>query len=293
MERWEGLEEVVAIADSGSFTGGAGLLGVSTSYISKAVARLESRLGAQLLNRTTRKVGLTDTGRAFVDQCRRIIQERDELLSQVQGASEPQGFVRLTCSIAMGEKFIAPISRRFAESNPRISIALDLTNRVVDLVGEGYDIGIRTGDIVDARLTGRQIATRSTELCAAPGYLERKGVPTSIDELQAHECIVGTSGIWHFIQRGVSRHFTPAGRWRCNNGAAVLDATIAGMGICQLPEFYVRQHVKEGRLVPLLEKCKPEPEPVWAVYPQRRHLMPKVRTFVDLLEEQLPIALSE
>jgi DNA-binding transcriptional LysR family regulator len=170
MRSWDGLEEVVAIADAGTFTGGAVLLGVSTSYISKVVARLEDRLGAQLLNRTTRRVSLTDTGRAFVDQCRRIVQERDELLSQVHGAGEPQGFLRVTCSIAMGERFVAPIVREFAEQNPRISISLDLTNRVVDIVGEGYDIGIRTGDVVDTRLVGRQIAERSIEVCAAPAY---------------------------------------------------------------------------------------------------------------------------
>lgn len=291
MGSWDGLEEVVAIADAGTFTGGAVLLGVSTSYISKVVARLEDRLGVQLLNRTTRRVSLTDTGRAFVDQCRRIVQERDELLSQVHGAGEPQGFLRVTCSIAMGERFVAPIVREFAEQNPRISISLDLTNRVVDIVGEGYDIGIRTGDVVDARLVGRQIAERSIEVCAAPAYLERAGTPKSIDDLDGHECLIGTSSTWHFLHRGVPRLFTPVGRWRCNSGAAVVDASLAGMGICQLPEFYLRKHVGEGHLVPLLRTYRGEPEPVWAVYPQRRHLLPKVRNLVDLLETRLPPAL--
>lgn len=292
MHNWQGLEEVVAIADAGTFTGGAALLGVSTSYISKAVAQLEHRLDIQLLTRTTRQVRLTDTGRAFVDQCRRIIQERDELLSQVHGSGEPQGFVRLTCSIAMGEQFVAPIARAFAENNPRISISLDLTNRVVDIVGEGYDIGIRTGTVVDARLVGRQIAVRAMAVCAAPSYLEQRGTPLSPADLETHECLVGTSGTWHFIQKGVPRIFTPDGRWRCNSGAAVVEAAIAGMGICQLPEFYVRKHVNEGRLAAVLTEYSAEPEPVWAVYPQRRHLMPKVRNLVDLLEGQLQDALT-
>jgi DNA-binding transcriptional LysR family regulator len=292
MSGWEGFEEVVAVADAGTFTRGAEILGVSTSHISKMVARLEDRLDAQIFTRTTRRVSLTDMGRAFVDQCRRIIQERDELLSQIHGSGEPQGYLRITCSIAMGENFIAPIARQFALDNPRISLTLDLTNRVVDIVGEGYDIAIRTGGIGDVRLVGRQIALRAIEVCAAPSYLRASGVPKLIADLENHDCLIGTSRTWQFQQHGAPHIFTPHGRWRCNSGTAVVEAAIGGMGICQLPEFYVRTHVQEGRLVSILKPYKCKPEPVWVVYPQRRHIMPKIRSLVDVLEKKLQAALS-
>lgn len=289
---WVGLEEVVAIADAGTFTRAAASIGVSTSQISRAVARLEDQLSTKLFHRTTRKVVLTDTGRAFVDQCRRLLQERDELFAQVSGSSEPQGDLRITCSITLGERFVAPIVQRFAEEHPRVSVMLDLTNRLVDLVGEGYDIGIRTGQVADIRLAGRQIASRSIEVSASPLYLERAGVPTSIDELKNHQCLVGTTTTWHFLDAAIPLSFTPRGRWRCNNGSATVDAAIAGMGICQLPAFYVRGPIDEGRLQPILEHFRAEPEPVWAVYPQRRHFLPKVRKLVDALEQRLPDAIN-
>lgn len=284
---WEGLEEVVAVADAGSFVGGAAILGLSTSHVSRAVARLEQRVDSLLFHRTTRRVALTDTGRAFVDQSRRIIEDRDALLSSVHGSGEPQGHLSITCSIALGERFVAPIIRRFAETHPRISVSLDLTNRVVDIIGEGYDIGIRTGHVADPRLVSRQIASRSIEVCAAPSYLAIAGEPNGIEDLTRFECLIGTSTTWNFIDRGIGRVFAPQGRWRCNSGAAVADAAVAGMGICQLPAFYVRAHLDAGRLHAIMSKFRVEPEPVWAVYPQRRHLMPKVRDLISLLEAGL------
>lgn len=290
--RWEGFDEVVAIADSGSFVGGAALLDTSTSHVSRVIARLEERLGARLFHRTTRKVTLTDTGTAFVERCRQLIQEREDLLSQASGSSEPQGELRITCSIALGEGFVAPIVRRFTKAHPRLSVTLDLSNHITDMIGEGYDIGIRTRQVVDARLVGRQIATRPIEVCASPAYLAMAGVPNSVEELKDHQCLVGSSNTWHFLERGVPKVFAPRGRWRCNSGSAVVDAAIAGMGVCQLPAFYVREHVAAGRLVSILSSIRGEPEPIWVVYPQRRHLLPKIRQLVEVLELGLQVALD-
>lgn len=280
---WEGMEEVVAIADAGTFAGASKILRVSTSHISKVIARLEHRLETQLFNRTTRRVSLTDTGHAFVEQSRRIIQERDELLLTLSGSVEPQGELRITCSIAMGERFVAPIVRRYCEQNTRLSTTLDLTNRVVDLVGEGYDLAIRTGEITDARLVGRQVALRSIETCAAPSYLALNGTPSTIRELSMHNCLVGSSNTWHFNDRNKPLRISPKSNWRCNSGSAIAGATVAGMGICQLPSFYVQDDISAGRLRPILERYRASPEPIWAVYPARRHLSPKVRNLVNLL----------
>lgn len=289
---WDGLEEVVAIADAGSFVGGAAILGVSTSHVSRAVARLEDRLDAKLFHRTTRRVTMTDIGRTFVDQCRRIVQERDELFSQASGSGEPQGELRITCSTALGERFVAPIVSRFTEAHPRLSVTLDLTNRLVDILGEGYDLGIRTGHVVDARVVARRIASRPIEVCAAPSYLDRVGEPAEIEDLREHQCLVGTSSNWHFLENGVPRIFTPRGRWRCNSGSAVVEAALAGMGVCQLPAFYVRDYLGDGRLRAVLQEYRADPEPIWAISPQRRHLMPKVRNLIEILETELHGALQ-
>lgn len=289
---WEGMQEAVAIADAGTFAGAATLLSVSTSHISKVIARLEHRIGAEIFRRTTRRVELTDTGRAFVEQSRRLIEERDEFLSMVGGAAEPQGNLRITCSTALGERFLAPIVRRFCVENARLSVTLDLTNRVVDLVGEGYDLAVRTGEVSDPRLVRREIAMRPIETCASPEYLDIHGSPQTIDELGAHACLIGTTGTWHFQRRGVPQIIAPTGRWRCNSGDAVVDAALAGMGICHLPLFYMQDHIAAGRLLPILTRFRAVPEPIWAVYPAKRHIAPKVRNLVDLLEQSLAKAID-
>ncbi len=287
MMSWEGLEEAVAIADAGTFVGAARSLRISTSQISKVVARLEARLQTSLFHRTTRAVRLTDTGRAFVDQARRIIEERDVLLSLVNGATEPQGDLRITCSTALGERFVAALVRQFALDHPRLSISLDLTNRLVDIVGEGYDLAIRTGRLNDDRLTGRLVADRRLETCAGPAYLADAGTPQEISDLENHACLIGTSSQWHFLEDGRPRHVTPLGRWRCNSGLVIAQAAQAGMGICQLPLFYVQPYLETGQLVPVLTAFRSAPEPIWAVYPRKRHLLPKIRNMVDLLEARL------
>ena len=269
MGAWDGIDEVVAIADAGSFVAAAALLHTSTSHVSRAVARLEHRIGAQLFVRSTRRVVPTAAG--------------DD------GA--PRGEVRLTCSIAMGERFVAPIARSYAFAYPDVTVTLELTNRVVDLLGEGFDLAIRTGALPDSGLVATRIASRGLYLCASPAYVARHGTASSIEDLARHECLLGTAPAWHFRHGGKDIDHRPAGRWRCNSGTAVTEAALAGHGICQLPDFYVTPHLASGALVSLLDPLRPPEEPVWAVYPQRRHLLPNVRLLIDRLRAELPIAL--
>lgn len=287
MAHWDGIDEAVAISDCGSFAGAASRLGVSTSHVSRVIARLEDRIGASLFYRTTRRVSLTDTGRTFTDQCRRLIQEREELLSLAGGSGEPQGELRLTCSIALGERFIAPIVGEFVDQYPKVSVVMDFTNRLVDLVGEGYDIGIRTRHVADSRLVGREIAQRDLETCAAPSYLAKRGAPEQIADLSQHDCLAGNASTWHFLENGKPRSFNPHGRWRCNSGNAVVAAALSSRGICQLPAFYVQRHLKENKLSPVLTHCRSEPEPIWIIYPQRRHLLPKISMLVRGISAKL------
>ncbi|WP_051956060.1 LysR family transcriptional regulator [Beijerinckia mobilis] len=292
MSRWDGIDEFVAVAMTGSFARAAKALDVSTSHVSRVIARLESELQAQVFLRTTRAVTLTETGRALADQFQRIIHERDEAFAMVLGGGEPQGELRLTCSSAMGERFVAPIVRRYAQENPKLSVTIDLTNRVVDLVSEGYDLAIRTGQLADSRLIGSRIAYRRLYLCAAPTYLDRVGRPQTLADIADHECLIGTVSTWHFHVDGSDQVFRPKGRWRSNSGIAIVDAAVAGMGLCQLPEFYVLPHIASGALEVVLDDMRASDEPIWAVYPQRRFLLPKVRCLVARLRAELGPALN-
>ncbi len=289
--RWDGFDEVVAVADTGTFVGAAKRLGTSTSHVSRAVARLEQSLGAQFFHRTTRAVSLTDTGRTLVDQFRRLIAERDEAIAMLDLQGEPQGQLRITCPTALGERFIAPIVRGYVQEYPKLSVDLDLTNRVVELVSEGFDMAIRTGSLPDSRLIRTQVATRGIVTCAAPAYLGARGVPQSVDALEQHECLLATADVWRFRVDGEARTLRPRGRWRCNSGKAVLEAALAGMGLCQLPAFYVSRAIAEGQLIEVLQTHRPDDDPIWVVYPQRRHLLPKVQRLIDVLRRDLPSAL--
>ena len=287
MDRWRGLAEIVAIADCGSFIGAANRLGVSTSHISRAIVRLETKLGTRLIERTTRSVRLTDSGRTLVEQSRRILTECDEIMQLISHQAEMQGELRITCSIALGEAFIVPIVRQYLLDNPKISVTMELTNRVIDLVGESFDVGIRTGHPNDSRLAARQIATRSMETCASPDYILRSGLPETPSDLDQHECLIGTNPVWHFKEADKRMAFVPKGRWRCNSGTALVDAALADMGICQLPAYYVQHHIREGRLQRVLADYHDDAEIIWAAYPQRRYLIPKVRRLIDLLSDKL------
>jgi DNA-binding transcriptional LysR family regulator len=187
---------------------------------------------------------------------------------------------------------VAPIARRFVQAYPNVSLTIDLTNRVVDIVAEGYDLAIRTGQLADSRLIGTRIASRKLLTCASLVYLERRGMPGSVDDLAAHDCILGSSVTWHFVDAQGEQTIRPKSRWRCNSGIAVSDAAIEGMGICQLPDFYVIDAVSTGRLVTILDGIRPLDEPIWALYPQRRHLSPKINRFLEMMRDQLPAALN-
>lgn len=291
MSSWNGIDEFIAVATTNSFKRAAKLVGMSPTHVSRAIMALEQRVQSQLFHRTTRAVRLTDTGRVFFDRCLRIAQERDEAIALIAEQDAPQGELRVTCSTAMGELFVAPIIRRFAMPHPKLNVTIDLSNHIVDLVAEGYDLGIRTGTISDPRLIATQVASRRLFTCAAPSYLARAGTPHSVADLATHECITGTSSTWHFAHDGKTDLHRPGGRFRCNSGRAVIEACIAGMGICQLPDFYILTYLKRGMVIRVLDDYQVEDEPIWAVYPQRRHLVPKVQQVVDCLRRELAQAM--
>lgn len=288
MNRWEGLDEFVAVAECGQFTAAAEQLGLSSSQVSRQIARLEERLHTRLFYRTTRKVTLTEAGHTFLQHCRRLQDAREEALRAIGDlGDEPKGLLRMTCAVAYGERFIVPLVTAFMARHPRLSVDIELSNRTLDLVQEGFDVAIRLGRLQDSRMLATRLAPRRMYLCASPDYLQRYGRPHSLSELGRHNCLVGSSDVWSFQLDGRETTQRVQGNWRCNSGQAVLEAALAGLGLCQLPDYYALEHLRSGSLVSLLDSHQPPNTAVWALYPQQRHLSPKVRQLIDALRAGL------
>ncbi|NTV71486.1 MAG: LysR family transcriptional regulator [Azonexaceae bacterium] len=290
MSRWEGLDEFVAVAECCNFSRAAERLRLSSSHVSRQVALLEERLQARLLYRTTRRVSLTEAGQTFLARCQRLIEERDEAFLTIGDLhSAPTGLLRMTAAVAYGERFIVPLVNEFMAGYPALKVEIDLTNRTLDMVHEGFDLAIRLGRLSESSLVATRLASRAMYLCAAPAYLEKYGRPHTLSELGQHNCLIGTSDIWSFQHAGRDYQFRASGNWRCNSGQAVLDAALRGFGLCQLPDYYVLEPLRRGELVSLLDGNQPPNTAVWAVYPQRRYSLPKVRLLVDALKAGLAL----
>lgn len=288
MNHWEGIDEFVSVAEHGQFSAAATQLGVSSSHVSRQVARLEERLQTRLFYRSTRRVSLTEAGERFLQHCRRLVDARDEAIRAVTDlASEPKGLLRMTCAVAYGEDFIMPLANDFMQLHPQLRIEMTLTNQTLDLLHGSYDLAIRLGRLQDSNMIATRIAPRHMYLCAAPSYLERHGAPHSLSELPRHNCLIGSSDTWHFKSNERELPVRVQGNWQCNSGKAVLEAALRGFGLCQLPDYYVHEHLRQGRLRALLPQHQPPHTAVWALYPQQRHLSPKVRQWVDFLKQGL------
>jgi DNA-binding transcriptional LysR family regulator len=285
MSSWTGIDEFLGVASTRSFVQAARRLGCSTSRVSREISNLEDRLGQRLLYRTTRHVSLTEAGELFFHRCRRLQEDRDDAIATLQdGAHSLQGHLRMTCAVTFGERFIAPLVNSFMLDHPGMSVEMILTNEVVDLVDKGLDLAIRFGRLADSRLVATRLGSRTWRLCAAPSYLQAHGDIRSLEDLSHHASLRGTAESWSFQAGGRLVQHRISGRLRCNSGQAVLNAALEGLGLCQLPDFYVHDHIEKGELVELLSEQRPPEEGIWAVYPGRKHLPQKVRLFVERLQ---------
>ncbi len=291
-KRWIGIEELVAIADAGSFVGAARRLNRSPSHISRSIAHIEERLSTRLFQRTTRSVRLTEVGKSMVERCRRIIEEREEVMTTATTTGDMSGEIKVTCSITLGAMFIGQIVRENLVENPDLSFQLEFSNRIVDLGGESFDLAIRTGHPTDERVAARQIAARSIVTVASREYIALRGAPDHPDDLKHHDCLVGTSSTWRFLDKESQITIIPHGRLRCNCGTSVGNAALSGLGICQLPEYYVNEHLRTGRLSILLSGFRAPPEPIWAVSPTRRIGIPKIQKLIQTIEEKFSVELA-
>ena len=285
---WEGICEFVSVAEQGGFTPAARKLGVSVAQVSRQVAQLEDRLQAKLLLRTTRQVRLTELGDIYYRHCRQLLDNLYEAeLAVGRHQAEPQGTLRITAPVSYGESRIAPLVNDFMLRYPQLEVTLTLTNQLLDLVHDGFDLAIRLGHLKDSTLIARKLAERIPYVCASPAYAARNGVPLSLPELAQHSCLVGNSDEWHFTLQGQPHTLRVQGQLHCNSGHALLDAALKGIGIIQLPDYYVYPHLASGELLEFFPECRAPAEGIWALYPQNRHLSPKVRLLVDYLAEQL------
>lgn len=286
--QWEGIREFVFVAESGSFTQASKKMVISTAQVSRQISALEKRLNIKLFYRTTRKVSLTEEGHVFYQHCRGVLDALDaaeQAITNLQ--SKPQGKIKLTAPVTYGEQQILPLVNNFMAQYGEVEVSANLTNQQVDLIEEGYDLAIRLGKLSDSSLIAKKLGTRTHYICASPAYLEQFGEPHSLSELSQHSCLLGTLDYWHFNDAGKDKNIRVTGRLRYNSGFALVDAALKGLGIVQLPNYYIKQHLATGKLITLLDHHRAPDDGIWAVYPQNRHLSSKIRLLVDYLVEQL------
>lgn len=292
MDRFQSFNAFAKVVELGSFAAAAERLEVSTSAVSRQVAELEAQLEVRLLNRTTRRLSLTEAGQAFFERCVQLLADLEETEAAVRSESVvPRGTLRVTCGVTFGERHLAPAVAEFAGRHPQVAFDIDLSDRAVDLVEEGFDLAIRIGQVGQQALVARRIADTQLVCCAAPAYLASRPQLFTPDDLRHHECIaytyVATANAWTFEARDATVH-TPriSFRHRANNGRMLAAMAMAGVGIALEPDFIVADEVRAGRLVRVLPDYHPPRSPISAVYPSRRHLSAKVRSFVDFLAER-------
>ena len=292
MDLFASIRMYVAVVDGGSFAAAADKLGISRAMASKQIQKLEEHLGTRLLNRTTRRLSLTETGRAFHERSLQILSDVEEA-EQIAGqmTSRPQGVLRVTIPLSYGQHRLATIIGDYTQAYPQVQLDISLSDRKVDLVEDGLDLAIRIGALPQSDLIARKIGGVRSIVCAAPAYLARRGTPRTPAELSGHACLgytlTGSGADWRMEGPEGSLTVPITGPIRADNGDIIRLAALSGAGILFQPHFIVDDDLAAGRLVRLLPQWQSAELGVYAVYPSRKHLSAKVRTFVDFLATAL------
>lgn len=293
MDRFEAMQVFCKVVEIGSFAGAADRLNMSTSAVSRQVAQLETLLNARLLNRTTRRISLTESGQAYYERSLQLLADLAETEEMVgSNTASPRGTLRLTAPISFGASHLAPALGEFAKLHPGIKFDVVLADRVIDLIEEGLDLAIRIGNLGNQNLVARRIGNAHGLLCASPDYLARRGTPLVPQDLLMHDCLTyayaAESNLWNFDHptQGTSK-IRVSGRVHANNGNVLAELAAAGMGITSGPDFLLGPFVAQGRLQIILSGWKNTALPISAVYPSRKHLSAKVRSFVSFMETWL------
>lgn len=290
MDHFKQLETFVSVASRGSLSAAAAAEGVAPAIIGRRIDALEERLGVKLLVRTTRKITLTFEGSAFLEDCQRILNDLHNAEASVSaGGVKASGHLRVTAPAGFGRKHVAPVVPLFIESHPDVTLTLDLSDRVVDLVNEGFDCAIRLGDLPDSSLVSIRLAENRRVVVAAPGYLARAGTAKLPEDLSRHNCLAfGASANvqrgWVFQQDGRAVTVKVGGNMECTDGAVLHAWCLEGHGLAWRSWWEVGQEIASGRLVTVLDDFQAPPIGIHAVFPQRKHLPLRVRLFIDHLK---------
>ncbi|HFZ0563597.1 TPA: LysR substrate-binding domain-containing protein [Klebsiella aerogenes] len=291
MDKLRGMETFVAVVECGSFTGAATRLEMSAVMVGKYIALIEGQLGTRLLERNTRRQSLTDAGRVYFDEARRVLEQVANAERSVERLRlAPAGTLRVSAPVSFGASIIAPLTASFLQAWPEVRVELDLTNRMVDLVDEGIDLAIRIGDIQRTDLVAKYLAPYRMAICAAPDYLARHGTPQTPADLAGHQCLSHT--VWTARNEWRLPGAAKEVRWkrdavlRCNDGYALRMAAVAGAGLLLQPEVLLAEDLANGRLVRILQNYTPEPRPIHLLWRQDLRPLPKLTRFVEhLLKE--------
>lgn len=281
----EELHTFVEVADAGGVSPAALRLGVSKSIVSRRLSRLEAELGVQLLARTTRGAALTEAGATFRDYAARACAEIDVAKETILPAGDLRGRLRVAAPLTFGPTHFAPVLAEMARRHPRLQIHTCYSDRFVDLIGEGYDCAIRVGYLQDSNLVARRVGPIFGKLVASPDYIKVHGSPEAPEELIAHEALMQGTETWHFMDGDKTVTVRPQGRFKADNGTALVAAVAAGLGVAYLPDCLTHEHLASGALVPVMTRHPPPPAGAYIVRPPGQHPARKIRVLTELLIE--------
>ncbi|MEX3773070.1 LysR family transcriptional regulator [Pseudomonas sp. MYb118] len=286
------ISAFLAAVKTGSFTAAAASLGLTRSAVGKSIVRLESRVGLRLLNRTTRKLSLTDEGFVVYERWSQILEDLDEVdATMALRKGTPTGTLRLTAPLSFGQRHVLPLVEAFLKEWPQLRADISFTDRYVDLVEDSVDMAIRIGGVKeDSLIVSRTIGWQQFATCASPEYLQRRGIPQVPGDLAGHDTLFFMGGQqakpWQFQLPQGPQFFEGPGRLHMDNSEGLRDAALSGFGLIHLPTYITGADLQSGRLVEVLQPYRPAPDPIRLLYPSKRHLSPRTRAFIDLLVER-------
>jgi len=289
MDTLDGIKTVIAVVETGSFTAASERLGMSKALVSKYIGEVEDSLGVRLLNRSTRRLALTEAGQRYYDSALPLLEEFEEMVDSVTGEqSSPRGLLRISVPVTFGEMSLAPLIPKFLNQYPDIGVDLQLSDKMIDMLEEGIDVVIRIGSVDDSSLIAKHIQTLPLVLCASPEYIKSHGRPKLPEELAQHQCIVDSNfrigKHWPIIcPNNITTSVEVNSRIMANSPRAVKEIALAGGGIGMIPRFIVQDSLDDGRLEEILPTYRTLEFGLFAIYPHRRYLSRKVRCFIDFL----------
>ena len=288
MDQFKQISTFVEVAAKGSLSAAARAEGIAPAMIGRRLDALEERLGVKLLQRTTRKIALTNEGEAFLEDCQRILSDLDNAESAVsERSAHASGHLLISAPAGFGRQHVAPLMPSFLTEHRDVTLTLNLNDRVVDLIGEGIDVAIRIASLSDSSLIGAKLADNKRIVVASPAYIKRHGIPRTVDDLQKHNCLAisseGSQRGWSFRQNGKIVTVKVAGNMVCNDGQVLHDWALAGKGLAWRSMWEVGSEIESGKLVSVLDEFAAPGNDIYAVFAQRRHLPLRIRVFVDFL----------